>query len=135
MEMPRRPVRVSARDWRDFCAQHSGGGPDALREFIAWSLRRPGAELPAQLPDVPQQLVPDDAMAQFTAWYLRRPDAKLPARPDGAMPTVLVRVPDPDWQDFGKLYARAASGRIREFIAWSLHRPGAVAPVRHPLPG
>ena len=46
------------------------------------------------------------------------------------MSQVPVRIPDLDWQQFRAAHGRGAAAAIREFIAWSLHRPSAAEPTR-----
>lgn len=49
-------------------------------------------------------------------------------------PNRVVRVPDEDWEDFGKQVGeRHRAQLIRDFIAWHLHRPGAKMPKRPQL--
>jgi hypothetical protein len=45
---PVRYIRIPDADWDDFRAVAGRDGPEALREFIQWYLRRPGAKLPAR---------------------------------------------------------------------------------------
>lgn len=43
----------------------------------------------------------------------------------------VVRVPDADWEEFGKLVGeRNRSQVLRDFVAWYLHRPKATMPKR-----
>jgi hypothetical protein len=52
-------VRFSDEDWADFAAAASAAGADRakiLNRFVAWYLRRPGAELP----DRPAALTEED---------------------------------------------------------------------------
>ena len=49
--MKPQPLRIPGEDWREFREIHGRKAPEAVRQFIAWSLHRPGAELPARLPD------------------------------------------------------------------------------------
>ncbi len=56
---PVRPIRVEGGLWDEFGQATTAGGTDrsaALRAFMAWYARRPGAKLPARpaaLPDRP----------------------------------------------------------------------------------
>lgn len=43
----------------------------------------------------------------------------------------VVRVPDADWEEFGKLVGeRNRSQVLREFVSWYLRRPKATLPKR-----
>lgn len=43
----------------------------------------------------------------------------------------VVRVPDADWEEFGKIVGeRNRSHVLREFVAWYLRRPKSVLPKR-----
>jgi hypothetical protein len=46
-------LRMPEPDRREFSAVPSGKAPEAIRMFVAWSLHRPGAELPERA--VPQE--------------------------------------------------------------------------------
>jgi hypothetical protein len=104
----------TAEDQRDFdtAAQAAGSDRDAeIRQFMAWYLRRPGAQLPARPP--------------LEAWT----ETEVPLQPRK------VRIGD-DWFDFE--YAAQAAGKdraelVREFIAWVLQRPGATLPTPPPV--
>jgi hypothetical protein len=129
-------VRVPQADWDEFLKLHDRKASEAIRQFIAWSLRRPGADLPAGLPEeAAAQVVPDEVIEQFAAWYLRQPGAQIPARPGGETKVRPIRVGAEDWGEFLELHGRnKASEAIRQFIAWSLRRPGAREPSRPPAP-
>jgi len=129
------PLRIPDMDWKQFRAVHGRDAAAAVREFIAWSLHRPGAGEPARpgkagLPSL--SLVPDEVIEQFTAWYLHQPGAELPRRPGGVTAAKMIRLPGADWEEFRALHGGKASEAVKQFIAWSLHRPGARLPVRLP---
>jgi hypothetical protein len=124
-------LRIPAGDWEAFRLLHGRGAPEAVRQFIAWSLHLPGARLPGRAPGPPAAPeVPDEVVAEFRAWYLRLPGAQLPRRPRGETKAVPIRIPAGDWEAFRLLHGRGAPEAVRQFIAWSLHRPGARLPVR-----
>jgi hypothetical protein len=52
------------------------------------------------------------------------------AMDDTEMTPVPMRIPDADWQQFRAVCGREAAARVRAFIAWQLHRPGAEEPAR-----
>lgn len=45
-------------------------------------------------------------------------------------PTRPIRIPDPEWSDFGETAVPDRSAVVREFIRWYLRRPGAKLPAR-----
>ena len=45
-----RVVRVADADWAELGEVSSAGRAEAIRQFIAWYLRRPGAKLPERPP-------------------------------------------------------------------------------------
>lgn len=48
-----RSVRISDEDWKELAARAPGGDRSAaIKELVAWYLRRPGAKLP-QRPEPP----------------------------------------------------------------------------------
>jgi len=53
---PARQMRISDEDWTEFETAATSQGTDrasAVREFIAWYLRRPGAKLPKRPDQAP----------------------------------------------------------------------------------
>jgi hypothetical protein len=128
------PLRVADADWEEFRAVLGRGGPEAIRGFIAWQLRRPGAAEPSRpaVPAEPRHLVPDAVLDRLIAWYLRQPGAELPRRPGGGTEAKMVRLRRADWEEFRDLHGGKASEAVKMFIAWFLRRPGAELPLRPP---
>ena len=126
------PVRIADTDWREFRAIHGRAAAEAVRQFIAWSLCRPGAAEPARPAEgtAACQLVPAAVIDQFAAWYLRQPGAELPRLPGAKTTMRMFKVPPADWQDFHEVHGGKASEAIKMFIAWALRRPGAELPLR-----
>src|ERR1039457_3656611 len=129
MGMQPQPLRIPGGDWRKSREINGRKAPEAVRQFIAWSLHRPGAELPAR-PPAGAPPVPDEVISAFVAWYLRQPGAELPRRPGGETQAQLIRIPGEDWRGVRAMHRPEAPQAVRQFIAWSLHRPGAELPAR-----
>lgn len=129
------PLRIADPDWAQFRELHGRAAAEAVRDFIAWQLHRPGTaepERPAESAVPAPPPLPDGVIEQFTAWYMRQPGAELPRRPGGETSAKMIRLPAADWQQFRELHGGKASEAVKMFIAWQLHRPGAQLPVRLP---
>jgi hypothetical protein len=126
------PVRIADTDWQEFRAIHGRAAAEAVRRFIAWSLRRTGAVEPARPAEgtAACQLVPAALIDQFAAWYLRQPGAELPGRPGAKTTMHMFKIPRADWQEFHAFHGGKASEAIKMFIAWTLRRPGAELPLQ-----
>lgn len=55
-ETPIQHIRIPSGDWRDFNAATDGKGAAAVRAFIRWYLRLPGAKLPERPPHRPRPM-------------------------------------------------------------------------------